>query len=253
MAAISDKTRKLLWGRSGARCATCKSNLVMSATAADVEAVVGDECHIYARHAGGPRANPNLSEEQVNAYDNLILLCKIHHKLIDDQPNTYTAEYLRALKSRHEAWVSSELQPRKQEANSHIALRVDNGTDILRIVSQAYGYDFQHDELKTEEEVEAVGSFLQDLQDYDDILSEIGGAERVKASFAVSQQMKELDQLGFAVFIGTYIAKYRVSDGMMDFPIVSIRVARKTNPAIQTISEEDIQAAVEKLRKNNPG
>src|SRR5690242_1437003 len=97
--AISDKTRKMLWGRSGGLCAFCRMRIVMNATEADAEAIVGDECHIHARHEGGPRRLPQLSEEQVDAYNNLILLCKVHHKMVDDQAEKYSAEYLKTLKT----------------------------------------------------------------------------------------------------------------------------------------------------------
>ena len=43
---ISDKTRKVLRGRSGNHCTICKHELVVEATPQDTESVVGDECHI---------------------------------------------------------------------------------------------------------------------------------------------------------------------------------------------------------------
>ncbi len=91
---ISDKTRKLLWGRSGNRCAYCRRELVMTATK-DNDAIVGDECHIHARQKGGSRSNSSMSIEELDDYENLILLCKVHHKMVDDQPNTYTVDFLR--------------------------------------------------------------------------------------------------------------------------------------------------------------
>ena len=44
--AINDKTRKVLWGRSGNRCAICRRELVLDATTVDDVSVVGEECHI---------------------------------------------------------------------------------------------------------------------------------------------------------------------------------------------------------------
>src|SRR5277367_1301593 len=38
--AISDKTRKILWARSGDRCAECRRQLVEEATRADAESVI---------------------------------------------------------------------------------------------------------------------------------------------------------------------------------------------------------------------
>lgn len=36
-------------------------------------------------------------------------MCRIHHKIIDDQPNTYTVKYLKEKKGTHEKWVRESL------------------------------------------------------------------------------------------------------------------------------------------------
>jgi HNH endonuclease len=107
--AITDKTRKLLWGPSGNRCAFCRTELIMEKTPLDDESVVGDEAHIHSEKEDGPRFDPSFPKERIDLYENLLLLCKIHHKLVDDQAETFTADILRALKSNHELWVRSAL------------------------------------------------------------------------------------------------------------------------------------------------
>lgn len=115
---ISDKTRKLLWGHSGNRCAICRQELTLEASSPhDSISVVGDECHIVAREPTWTRGESELSPEQRDDYDNLILLCKVHHKVVDDQRHKYTVEYLKALKTAHELWVRTNLSsvhPKKQ-------------------------------------------------------------------------------------------------------------------------------------------
>jgi hypothetical protein len=78
----------MLWGRYANRCnfEDCRRELVMDATETDDESIIGEECHIFARGKNGPRGNSTLTEEQRDKYSNLILLCSVHHKLIDDQP-----------------------------------------------------------------------------------------------------------------------------------------------------------------------
>ncbi|MGH3561088.1 MAG: hypothetical protein ACRDTN_04610 [Mycobacterium sp.] len=44
-----------------------------------------------------------------DGYDNRILLCRVHHRIIDEQPHEYTVKKLRELKSRHEQWVRERL------------------------------------------------------------------------------------------------------------------------------------------------
>jgi hypothetical protein len=103
--AITDKTRKLLWGRSGRSCAFCKCDLFIDTTAESEESVVGDECHIVSGQVDGPRYDPTFPAGLIDHVSNLLLLCKVHHKMVDDQYETYTTEVLRKIKADHEHWV----------------------------------------------------------------------------------------------------------------------------------------------------
>lgn len=113
---ISLKTHKLLWGYSGNKCAfeDCRNDLIADETESDDESIIGDEAHIVARSEDGPRGKSKLSEEERDKYDNLILLCRKHHKIIDDQFNFYTVEKLNKIKKEHESWVKASLKPDKE-------------------------------------------------------------------------------------------------------------------------------------------
>ncbi|WP_327141144.1 HNH endonuclease [Nocardia sp. NBC_01327] len=104
---IEARDRKILWGRSHNLCAICRLPLVLDATATDRESVVGDEAHIVAQSSGGPRAGL-IPAGELDKYDNLILLCKVHHKQVDDQPMFFNAEHLRQLKAAHERWAAEK-------------------------------------------------------------------------------------------------------------------------------------------------
>jgi hypothetical protein len=45
---------------------------------------------------------------KLTLYDNLILLCSIDHKRVDDQPEHFTIERLKSIKLDHEAWVRAQ-------------------------------------------------------------------------------------------------------------------------------------------------
>ena len=109
---ISLKTHKMLWGRAANRCAfaECRRELVMDASETDNESLIGEECHIVAREQNGPRGDSQLTQKSRDKYANLILLCKIHHKVIDDQPDTYSVQALKEMKASHEEWVRTSLQ-----------------------------------------------------------------------------------------------------------------------------------------------
>jgi len=67
--------------------------------------VVGDECHIVAKGKTGPRSGSLPRQNGLDEHENLILLCKIHHKLIDDLPHEYPVERLDSIKQSHEERV----------------------------------------------------------------------------------------------------------------------------------------------------
>jgi hypothetical protein len=105
---LTDRDRKLLWGRAGSRCSYCRCRLVVEASDLDRESIVGDEAHIISDSPTGPRAHGG-SRDKLDTYDNAILLCKTHHKMIDDQSSSNTADDLRMMKAVHERWVDQAL------------------------------------------------------------------------------------------------------------------------------------------------
>jgi hypothetical protein len=89
--------------------------------------VIGEECHIEARSPEGPRGtSPGTSSRDRDAYDNLILLCRNCHRLVDENPGAFPVEALRRCKNEHEAWVANQLEAEREtgEVPEGAALRV---------------------------------------------------------------------------------------------------------------------------------
>ena len=106
-----EKDIKLLWGRSGNRCAICKIELSPESSS-DRPHVIGEMAHIVGRKADGdksPRSDSPLTEKDREKYANMILLCRNHHKIVDDDPETYPIEVLHQIKAEHELWVQDKL------------------------------------------------------------------------------------------------------------------------------------------------
>ena len=101
----------MLWGRSGNMCAfpECRKALVVDETLTDDPSIIGEEAHIVAQNNNGPRGKSELTLDQRNKYDNLILLCSIHHKIIDDQEIEFSVEKLHKIKDNHEDWIKTNL------------------------------------------------------------------------------------------------------------------------------------------------
>ena len=95
--------------KSGNRCAfpNCNTKLTADGTANDVSANLGEAAHIVGEK--GPRHDPNLPISFLNSVENLVYLCRNHHRLIDSQSATYTVDQIREWKQNHEAWVADEL------------------------------------------------------------------------------------------------------------------------------------------------
>jgi hypothetical protein len=105
----TDRTLKILWGRSAGRCAmpSCRVELLLDQTDYDPVVVIGDAAHMVASSEDGPRGDPTIVAQGRDVYDNLILLCKNCHARIDGQPISNPVPYLNKIKSDHEAWVRS--------------------------------------------------------------------------------------------------------------------------------------------------
>lgn len=96
-----DSTVKRLYALSMNQCAypNCPTKLVT-----ETGTVVGEVCHIRAHNSGGPRYDSTQTDEDRHGFDNLILMCGVHHTEIDaaDKVEHYTAEWLLATKRAHE-------------------------------------------------------------------------------------------------------------------------------------------------------
>lgn len=243
--AITDKSRKLLWGRSGNRCASCKVELTQASTARDPDSIIGDECHIVSSKSRGPRYDGSLAADfDHDSYDNLILLCKVHHKLVDDQPDTFDAEVLRELKTKHEQWVKARLSSvragtpeesgsRPQSQSERFLNRLNSGQEILDVVGGAYQFGLTYDDPETQGEMELISTFLQEVQDWGELYAELESGRRVEAAFQLSQMLKDVEAAGFWVF--GLRDKEPLSIGSQDLPPVPtafMRIVRDTNESI---------------------
>lgn len=249
--AITDRTRKILWGRAANRCAMCRCVLVINATTVDREAIVGDECHIVSGAPTGPRHEPAFLKEELDLPDNLVLMCRIHHKLIDDQPETFTAAVIREQKANHEAWVVSALSEEEKVARpiriipiepapTHLA-RVQSGSRLASILDDAAASEFSHDEPATSQEAEVVASFFQEAQDYADLSGDLDAGDRVAFGFRLSESLRDFEDRGFWLF-GTR-RRHQLQGGLLEapipFPIAVLRAVRAGNPDIVTARIRD--------------
>lgn len=120
---IPDPVVKRLYALSSNRCAfpECMTPITTNVAEGELPSNISDIAHIVAASRQGPRGD--LDGVDLNAIENLVLFCKVHHKLIDDHPRVYTVSVLRQFKRNHEA--------RQQRATKTPALRlIEEAVDV---------------------------------------------------------------------------------------------------------------------------
>jgi SMODS-associated and fused to various effectors sensor domain len=103
--AVTALTRTILWARATGRCqyAGCNKPLIGDLISGAEDANFGFVAHIVAEPETGPRGDPVRSPLLANDVNNLMLMCHVHHKLIDvDEVAQHPEERLLTMKAAHE-------------------------------------------------------------------------------------------------------------------------------------------------------
>lgn len=240
---ITSKTRKLLWGRSGDKCSICGTQLSHRSDENN-DTVLGEECHIYSSQAKGPRHDPTKNIDDYDGYDNLILLCSAHHKIIDDQVEEYPPQKLQKIKQKHIASIQEKLNgPKEIKPVKLIRLkknipeflqRITNGSQLCNIINGSFGTYTHHDELHSVEEVELVGGFFQEVQDWVDLFDIFEPIHKVRGAFDFSKMIGELEKHSLAVFGGIEIQILTggINDSKEPIPVLILWILRSDNQLI---------------------
>jgi len=111
---IREKTIKLLFANTAGRCSFTDCNLRLTHERAGKAApyTLGEMAHIKGEKPGSNRYDEIQTSEERNGYENLILLCPNHHRLIDKPENNdvYSAFILLEMKNRHEKKILNLLE-----------------------------------------------------------------------------------------------------------------------------------------------
>jgi hypothetical protein len=100
--------------------------------------VIGEVCHIRAREEGGPRYDPGQDDGERNGFENLILMCSVHHKIIDTDVQAYPVGRLQEIKAAHEAKHKHGLPP-SDEIVEKLLRTLDGAGSVISTVNQQGG------------------------------------------------------------------------------------------------------------------
>lgn len=112
---ISEKVKIILMGKASGKCEFrgCEES-VITEVLTKTSGNFSNFAHIVADSPDGPRGDKIRSPLLCNSEENIMVMCRIHHKLIDDNPDTYTEEILKDMKREHEEYIK-ELNRIKRE------------------------------------------------------------------------------------------------------------------------------------------
>jgi len=189
----------------------CRKPLIQDAEhPADREVLIGEEAHIISESRKGPRGLASVPGMDFDGYYNRILLCRIDHRIVDDQPNHYTVDKLRGIKSQHEQWVGERLHKLPEElADAPIGLRpkypsrgmilsrLRTGKDawLATIGSAFYLFEPIDEDQASIDACDATDRFLSNLKDYaeaHDIITDRGFGSIREAQRDLRQGLDEL-------------------------------------------------------------
>lgn len=247
---ISDKTRKILWGKSGNRCAICRQRLVVDPTELDSESVVGDECHIISGAKNGPRYDPYFPPAEIDEVSNLILLCRVHHKMVDDQVETYTAELLRSIGTNHGHWVEQKLKDYPQvppvqikRIKSEIPAQLPvilSGKELLNLAMGCHGSYTNYNDDLNDEETDLVGGFIQEVTDWADLAEGLEPVERIRAAKSITDDIRTLNERGFMVFAAVENQRMEGGNGPPSmFRVLHLSVMRRSDSNVISKQNEN--------------
>jgi hypothetical protein len=99
---ITALTLKKLFALTGNECAFPDCDLPIFDT--EQKVLTGEVCHIKARSPDGPRYDASQSAIERDAFENLVVMCSPHHKIIDDEStrDRFTVAVLTKIKTDHE-------------------------------------------------------------------------------------------------------------------------------------------------------
>jgi hypothetical protein len=86
----------------------CKEVLIEDDGSA--RSLVGEVAHIAGDRPGAARYDQSMSVEERNAPDNLMLLCRKHHKIIDDNESAYPTAAVMTLRVDYLSWLADQLE-----------------------------------------------------------------------------------------------------------------------------------------------
>lgn len=135
---IPAKTVNLLWARTAGRCQYEGCNEVLSRdilTKKNYNAAY--IAHIIAAEVDGPRGDEVLSPKLCQDFENLMLMCDKHHRLIDRiELKEHTVDILKEMKRKHESLIERLTDFKSKEESEILLFGANIGNQKFLLTSE---------------------------------------------------------------------------------------------------------------------
>lgn len=118
---ISEQKKLILMGLCAGKCEFrgCNNSVVEDMLTGD-KSNFSNYAHIIASSENGPRGNKILSNLLSDDENNIMVLCRNHHKDIDDFPERYPEDLLKEMKKEHEDFIRDLMNIKKENTATGI-------------------------------------------------------------------------------------------------------------------------------------
>lgn len=248
--AVSGKTRKALWGRAGNRCTICRCQLsVDSDVGTEGPTIIGEECHIRSRRPAGPRYEADYPQSQLDAYENVVLLCPAHHKEVDEKVGKFTSPVLEALKSDHERWVTSSTEP-PQAATECFPRGGFQGppvevlrsvplapAEVLDAVSSAHLFVPHTARVLSSDQAALSSEFLQFVRYLADLSVADHSEDRAVLQDQLGELLRRADALQLSLFMGREVRTLTLGHKTVPLSTLHVGLASANGPGVQSSTD----------------
>jgi hypothetical protein len=218
---IPERVRRALYTLSRGRCYAPDCDQPVIVVEAGQPIFVGEIAHIVGATESGPRGRESIADRE--AFDNLLVLCGRHHKVIDNAHNIdrYPVEVLREWKAAHEAEFDTTTRSELRKLHDVPALLLDSFRTVTETLEETVARLEKTDQV-THETAKLLFAVLADTAHTGPGVGD--GVPSIKEAFE-----EAYDAAGGASFLGLPSAEaYRAGPGFVQ----RLRGARCGHPAV---------------------
>lgn len=180
--------------------------------------------------------------EDLNGYENLILLCATDHALVDEHAEAWSADRLRDTKASHERWVASRLSEKR--GSGAVARHLPNGLSEIRsgsrlmdLYRRSFSASVDRPERLDRRARTLVGTIFGTAEEWSDIWSDVSLSQQLDIEADLDDALDDLHTEGFMVIGG--VRQMLVTVDGRDTPWLEALIFVRSHDEIQAMLDAE--------------